>query len=55
MAVINVDDIYSLDNTGKQVDDAVDYALANSNRNLLDNPWFTVNQRGRAVIALAIV
>lgn len=46
MAVINVDDIYTLDNTGKQVDDAVDYALANSNRNLLDNPWFTVNQRG---------
>lgn len=45
MAVINVDDIYSLDNTGKQVDDAVDYALANSNRNLLDNPWFTVQQR----------
>lgn len=45
MAVINVDDIYTLDNTGKQVDDAVDYALANSNRNLLDNPWFTVNQR----------
>lgn len=49
MAVINVDDIYTLDNTGKQVDDAVDYALANSNRNLLDNPWWgsgeVVNQR----------
>lgn len=46
MPYINVNDAYILDNTGKQVDDAVDYALANSNRNLLDNPWFTVNQRG---------
>lgn len=45
MPYINVNDAYILDNTGKQVDDAVDYALANSNRNLLDNPWFTVNQR----------
>lgn len=46
MPYINVNDAYILDNTGKQVDDAVDYALANSNRNLLDNPFFTVNQRG---------
>lgn len=46
MAVINVNDAYILDNTGKQVDDAVDYALANSNRNLLDNPFFTVRQMG---------
>ena len=46
MPYVNVNDAYILDNTGKQVDDAVDYALANSNRNLLDNPWFTVNQRG---------
>lgn len=46
MPYINVNDAYILDNTGKQVDDAVDYALYNSNRNLLDNPWFTVNQRG---------
>lgn len=45
MPYINVNDVYIMDNTGKQVDDAVDYALANSNRNLLDNPWFTVNQR----------
>lgn len=45
MPYINVNDAYILDNTGKQVDDAVDYALANSNRNLLDNPFFTVNQR----------
>ena len=35
-----------MDNTGKQVDDAVDYALANSNRNLLDNPFFTIRQMG---------
>lgn len=47
MPYINVNDAYILDNTGKQVDDAVDYALANSNRNLFDNPWFTVNQRGK--------
>ena len=59
MAVINVDDIYTLDNTGKQVDDAVDYALYNSNRNLLDNWYFVgggsqlgngifpINQRGQ--------
>lgn len=46
MPYINVNDAYILDNTGKQVDDAVDYALANSNRNLLDNPFFTVRQRG---------
>lgn len=49
MPYINVNDAYILDNTGKQVDDAVDYALANSNRNLLDNPWWgsgeVVNQR----------
>ena len=50
MPYINVNDAYIMDNTGKQVDDAVDYALANSNRNLLDNPWWgsgeVVNQRG---------
>lgn len=49
MPNINIDDAYILDNTGKQVDDAVDYALANSNRNLLDNWWWgdgePVNQR----------
>lgn len=49
MPYINVNDVYIMDNTGKQVDDAVDYALANSNRNLLDNPWWgsgeVVNQR----------
>lgn len=45
MPYINVNDAYILDNTGKQVDDAVDYALANSNRNLLDNPWFRIDQR----------
>lgn len=52
MPYVNVNDAYILDNTGKQVDDAVDYALANSNRNLLDNPWMTqgnvINQRGQA-------
>ena len=59
MAVINVDDIYILDNTGQQVDDAVDYGLFNSNDNLLDNAYFVgggsqlgdgifpVNQRGQ--------
>lgn len=58
MAVINVDDIYILDNTGQQVDDAVDYGLFNSNDNLLDNAYFVgggsqlgdgvfpINQRG---------
>lgn len=49
MPYINVNDVYIMDNTGKQADDAVDYALANSNRNLLDNPWWgsgeVVNQR----------
>lgn len=59
MAVINVDDIYILDNTGQQVDDAVDYGLFNSNDNLLDNAYFVgggsqlgdgifpINQRGQ--------
>ena len=64
MALINVDDIYILGETGAQVDkvtglftkdentDAGEKAFAQlnigtagSNRNLLDNPWFTVNQR----------
>ena len=45
MPYINVDEAYILDNTGLQVDNSVDYANANSNRNLLDNPFFTVNQR----------
>lgn len=50
MPYINVDEAYILDNTGLQVDNSVDYANANSNRNLLDNPFFTnvVNQRGSA-------
>lgn len=52
MPYINVNDVYIMDNTGKQVDDAVDYALYNSNRNLLDNPRMTqgnvINQRGQA-------
>lgn len=59
MPYINVNDAYILDNNGKQVDDAVDYALANSNRNLLDNAYFVgggsqlgdgvfpINQRGQ--------
>ena len=59
MPYINVNDAYILDNTGKQVDDAVDYALYNSNRNLLDNAYFVgggsqlgdgvfpINQRGQ--------
>lgn len=49
MPYINVDEAYILDNTGLQVDQSVDYANANSNRNLLDNPWWgsgeVVNQR----------
>lgn len=40
MPYINVDEAYILDNTGRQVDNSVDYANANSNRNLLDNPWW---------------
>ena len=60
MPYINVNDAYILDNTGKQVDDAVDYALYNSNRNLLDNAYFVgggsqlgdgifpINQRGQS-------
>lgn len=45
MPYINVDEAYILDNTGLQVDNSVDYANANSNRNLLDNPFFRINQR----------
>lgn len=64
MPYINVDEAYILDNTGLQVDQAVDIPFADagftdtqkaqaraniaaggSNVNLLDNPWFTVNQR----------
>ena len=71
MAVINVDDIYILGETGAQVDKVTglftkdegtteeEKAFAQLNigasgggggggRNLLDNPWFTVNQRGRS-------
>lgn len=40
MPMINIEDAYILDNTGKQVDDAVDYGLFNSNDNLLDNAYF---------------
>lgn len=59
MPNINIDDAYILDNTGKQVDDAVDYGLFNSNPNLLDNAYFVgggsqlgdgifpINQRGQ--------
>ena len=59
MPNINIDDAYILDNTGKQVDDAVDYGLFNSNDNLLDNAYFVgggsqlgdgifpINQRGQ--------
>lgn len=50
MPYINVDEAYILDNTGLQVDNSVDYANANSNRNLLDNPWFTINQRSATTI-----
>lgn len=64
MAVINVDDIYILGETGAQVDKVtglftkdeettsgekafaqLNIGTAGSNRNLLDNPFFTVNQR----------
>ena len=54
MPYINVDEAYVLDNTGVQVDNAVDYALYNSNRNLLDNPWWgsgeVINQRGQTTL-----
>lgn len=50
MPYINVDEAYILDNTGLQVDNSVDYANANANRNLLDNPWFTINQRSASTI-----
>lgn len=46
MPTIDINDAYILDNTGLQVDQSVDYAYANSNKNLLDNPFFTVRQRG---------
>lgn len=46
MPYLDPSNVYVLDNTGLQVDNSVDYANANSNRNLLDNPFFTVNQRG---------
>lgn len=59
MPMINIEDSYILDNTGQQVDDAVDYGLFNSNENLLDNAYFVgggsqlgdgvfpINQRGQ--------
>ena len=59
MPMINIEDAYILDNTGKQVDDAVDYGLFNSNDNLLENAYFVgggsqlgdgifpINQRGQ--------
>lgn len=46
MPYINVDEAYILDNTGLQVDNSVDYANANANSNLIDNSFFTINQRG---------
>lgn len=64
MAYINVDEVYILDNTGRQVDKTTDLpfrdaslsetekaqARANigagsTNPNLLDNPWFRIDQR----------
>ena len=48
MPYLDPSNVYVLDNTGVQVDNSVDYANANSNRNLLDNWYFptAVNQRG---------
>ena len=57
MPYINVDEAYILDNTGLQVDNSVDYANANANRNLLDNPWWgsgeIINQRGFSTATLS--
>jgi len=47
MPTIDLNDVYVLDNTGRQVDESVDYANANGNRNLLHNPFFTINQQGQ--------
>lgn len=67
MPNINIDDAYTLNETGAQVDKVtglftkdenttnpekafaqLNIGTAGSNRNLLDNPWFTVNQRGQS-------
>lgn len=43
MAVVDISNTYQLTNVGAHIDNTDVY---NSNMNLLDNPWFTVNQRG---------
>jgi len=42
MAVVDISNTYQLTNVGAHIDNTDVY---NSNRNLLDNPFFTVNQR----------
>lgn len=42
MAVVDISNTYQLTNVGAHIDNT---DVINSNRNLLDNPWFTVNQR----------
>lgn len=42
MALIDMSEIYQMTNAGDHIDGTDVYQ---SNRNLLDNPWFTVNQR----------
>lgn len=73
MAVISIDDIYILNETGAQVDKVaglftkdegttsgekafaqLNIGTAGSNRNLLDNPWFTVRQRGNGPFGAGI-
>ena len=43
MAVVDISNTYQLTNVGAHIDNT---DVINSNRNLLDNPWLTIRQRG---------
>lgn len=43
MAVVDISNVFQMSNPGDHIDGTDVYQ---SNRNLLDNPWFTVRQRG---------
>ena len=46
MAVVDISNTFQMSKPGAHIDNTDVY---NSNRNLLDNPFFTINQRGAAV------
>lgn len=48
MALVDMSETFQMTNVGEHIDGTDVYQ---SNRNLLDNPWFTVNQRAAATVS----